>query len=648
MNKHLILVAFLIISFLGIQSGYSQEIKTSEILTQESSTPKDIVIALDSSGSAKANDPEFFVGQITRGILGGLPKGSRAGLIVFADKSEMAIPLTPVAEEGMDEKINEVLDKIKNVKPARSDKPATITTVTLKKGETLWDLADKYYGDPYKWPTILEWNDFPRSGKGIPEGTVVRIPAQGADKSAKRVSVEKPKNIPAAIENAVYELKQNGRSDAIKQMLVITDGIINIRDSALAVERYRWLKDELATDSRSAGIQIFSIALSEQADYELMQTLARKTGGNYYRVFMTEDIKMALNGFQQTKHKVAPKKEVVSAPTSQVAKIKKEAPAPKQEGNIPWGLLLGGLGTLAVSGIAVFAYIKLKGRGAESMGRTVPGAYLMDLSGVTEKSNYAINKNIIKIGRAGNENVDICIDGETVSGEHAQIEYRDNGFYLTDLGSTNGSYVNGSSEKIAEEVRLKAGDIISFDHYQFKLVVRGPGERGVSQIDRKVPSRLNSRPSSARPQASRVPSGPNIPSVTSGSDMETDMEVSSLEAYLEDSSGITDKSTHKINKKMIKIGRAQRADIDICIAEGTVSSAHACIEYKDGNFCLKDLGSRNGTYINEGKDRITSEVSLKGDDVIYFDQYKFKFIIHSQEASDQGQLASSTSETSGS
>jgi pSer/pThr/pTyr-binding forkhead associated (FHA) protein len=45
------------------------------------------------------------------------------------------------------------------------------------------------------------------------------------------------------------------------------------------------------------------------------------------------------------------------------------------------------------------------------------------------------------------------------------------------------------------------------------------------------------------------------------------------------------------------IGRS--AANDICIAERHVSRQHAVITYRDGVFLLKDLGSSNGTFVND-------------------------------------------------
>mgnify|MGYP003439053018 CR=1 FL=1 len=49
---------------------------------------------------------------------------------------------------------------------------------------------------------------------------------------------------------------------------------------------------------------------------------------------------------------------------------------------------------------------------------------------------------------------------------------------------------------------------------------------------------------------------------------------------------------------------APRPRNDIVIADPAVSSAHAIISYEKGNYTIRDLGSRNGTYLNG--DRLTS------------------------------------------
>ncbi len=62
----------------------------------------------------------------------------------------------------------------------------------------------------------------------------------------------------------------------------------------------------------------------------------------------------------------------------------------------------------------------------------------------------------VTIGR-GLDN-DIILEDTRVSRKHAQLRYRQRRFWLIDLGSTNGTFVNG--ERIAERA-LRDGDIVS-------------------------------------------------------------------------------------------------------------------------------------------------------------------------------------------
>jgi hypothetical protein len=64
-----------------------------------------------------------------------------------------------------------------------------MATVTFQKGDNLWDLAQKYYGDPLKWPLIKDMNKIPNEG-AIPVGTVVYVPVKDAKRMADKVKAE--------------------------------------------------------------------------------------------------------------------------------------------------------------------------------------------------------------------------------------------------------------------------------------------------------------------------------------------------------------------------------------------------------------------------------------------------------------------------
>ena len=64
---------------------------------------------------------------------------------------------------------------------------------------------------------------------------------------------------------------------------------------------------------------------------------------------------------------------------------------------------------------------------------------------------------VLAIGRL--EDNDIVIDDDSfISSHHARIEIRPEGSWVVDLGSTNGSYVNG--QRVADERSVRKGDRI--------------------------------------------------------------------------------------------------------------------------------------------------------------------------------------------
>jgi hypothetical protein len=84
--------------------------------------------------------------------------------------------------------------------------------------------------------------------------------------------------------------------------------------------------------------------------------------------------------------------------------------------------------------------------------------YLVTSSGPEAGSAFHLMGSSITIGRsAGN---DIVVDDPQVSRRHARLDLRADTYILTDLGSANGTWVNG--QRIAAPVTLRAGDSITF------------------------------------------------------------------------------------------------------------------------------------------------------------------------------------------
>ena len=77
-----------------------------------------------------------------------------------------------------------------------------------------------------------------------------------------------------------------------------------------------------------------------------------------------------------------------------------------------------------------------------------------------------------------------------------------------------------------------------------------------------------------------------------------------------------------LSKKYLLLGRA--SDNDSIISEDpTVSRYHALIYLRDGKYFVDDLGSRNGTWINE--ERVASTGELNPGDVLHLGLTKLVF-----------------------
>ena len=77
-------------------------------------------------------------------------------------------------------------------------------------------------------------------------------------------------------------------------------------------------------------------------------------------------------------------------------------------------------------------------------------------AGSSTLARTSLEKETLTIGRA--ESADLQIDSTRVSREHARILLQDDKYYLHDLGSTNGTLVNG---QLIDQVELADGDVIA-------------------------------------------------------------------------------------------------------------------------------------------------------------------------------------------
>ncbi|MDD5622033.1 MAG: FHA domain-containing protein [Actinomycetota bacterium] len=93
---------------------------------------------------------------------------------------------------------------------------------------------------------------------------------------------------------------------------------------------------------------------------------------------------------------------------------------------------------------------------------------LVIIKGPNIGDKFLINKSKLTIGR--NLESDIFLDDITVSRKHAALRKSGNNFLIKDLGSLNGSYLNG---EIVDNAVLKSGDRIQIGKYIFLFFCSG-------------------------------------------------------------------------------------------------------------------------------------------------------------------------------
>jgi serine phosphatase RsbU (regulator of sigma subunit)/pSer/pThr/pTyr-binding forkhead associated (FHA) protein len=89
------------------------------------------------------------------------------------------------------------------------------------------------------------------------------------------------------------------------------------------------------------------------------------------------------------------------------------------------------------------------------------------------RERYPLHKNRVTIGRSRDS--DIFLPDQWLSRQHAEILQKPDGYYVSDLGSKNGTLLNGG--RIHEEQRLRAGDIITLGEHTLTFSLGGePGD----------------------------------------------------------------------------------------------------------------------------------------------------------------------------
>jgi hypothetical protein len=136
-----------------------------------------------------------------------------------------------------------------------------------------------------------------------------------------------------ALRRAIDTLKQPGEPEGKKTVVFMSDGIIDTGNAAGDLKSAETMRGELATAAVEAGIRIFAIAFTDNADIQLMQDLAEATDGRYFQPMQPGDLAGVFAEMSELFVAETAKPDLETEAAAPIAETEQaqEAPSPKEE-----------------------------------------------------------------------------------------------------------------------------------------------------------------------------------------------------------------------------------------------------------------------------------------------------------------------------
>jgi ABC-type multidrug transport system ATPase subunit/pSer/pThr/pTyr-binding forkhead associated (FHA) protein len=215
-------------------------------------------------------------------------------------------------------------------------------------------------------------------------------------------------------------------------------------------------------------------------------------------------------------------------------------------------------------------------------------------AGLSSELDFALTDEETVIGRDSSQKSDLIISSPAVSRRHARIFQDGDTYYLQDLGSSNGTYLNG--QRLDDNPRsLKTGDRVGLGR-SIVLVFEGPESAAFQQPDEPTPhGKVGADGAIAETVLAEEfgpkegPSPPQLTITLAGGD---------TRAY-------------ELTKETLTLGRAE--DNDITISSKIVSRRHARLERIEDGYRLVVLPDASNPVYFEGRPIIAPRVLKHGD-----------------------------------
>ncbi|MEP0765821.1 MAG: FHA domain-containing protein [Fimbriimonadia bacterium] len=187
----------------------------------------------------------------------------------------------------------------------------------------------------------------------------------------------------------------------------------------------------------------------------------------------------------------------------------------------------------------------------------------------------------------GREATDVLLSDTRVSRRHATLILSEQGAEIEDVGSTNGTKLDGQTLEPGVRVPVRHGSKLFFGGFEMTITL--PGE------------------------AMRTEAMPTPTSEAAEEPVETGPVLARLQGE--------DGSSHDLFEGEVTIGR--RATNTIVIPDPYVSGSHARLSVSKDRIAFMDVGSTNGSAVNEERVEPNAEVEIHDGDVMTIGQKRY-------------------------
>lgn len=214
------------------------------------------------------------------------------------------------------------------------------------------------------------------------------------------------------------------------------------------------------------------------------------------------------------------------------------------------------------------------------------------IQGRDKAEEFLVEQATVNVGRAGDN--ELTLPYATVSLHHARILADATGCRIMDLGSSNGTFVNGVELPVKVEQALRDGDAVQVGPFQLHFHAQPASVAAVGRA-RVIGETAAAPAASVAAAAGRRPGRtvilpPSLPARLVVSTPEWSREF-------------------PLQKDSVTLGR--EPDNDIMIAADVVSRHHAVLQKRESGYLITDLGSTNG--INQAGRLLKEKLLAPGD-----------------------------------